>query len=128
MSASLFRGLSFGLLVGCLAMMTGCNTTKATLDTTGKFTMSTSPDDLFTGDGLVKEQHKTTLFTAIAYDNLQQDMARGQGEYLASLGVLMGVPAEQQQGWARSTQGRFARIFASDPSNTDEFLARLRRE
>lgn len=124
---SRLKALSFGLLLGCLGMtVSACNTTKATLDTTAKFTMSTSPDNLFTEDGLVKESQKATLFAAVTYDNLQQDMARGQGEYLTSFGVLTGVPADGRQEWARTTQGRYIEVFSSDPANVEELLARLR--
>ena len=33
--------------------LSACNTTKATMDTTSKFFSSTSPEDLFSADGLV---------------------------------------------------------------------------
>ena len=39
---------------------------------------------------------KARLFTAVAFENLEQDIARGNGEYLTSLAVLLKVPAGKQ--------------------------------
>ena len=36
-------------------ILSACNTTKATMDTTGKFFSSTSPEDLFSADGYCRE-------------------------------------------------------------------------
>ena len=128
MKRSFLKVLGYGLLVGCVGMAaSACNTTKATLDTTGKFTMSTSPEDLFSADGLVKDGQKAKLYTAVVYDNLQQDIARGQGEYVASLGTLMGVPAERQHQWALGAQSRYTDLFSDHPQ-VEEMLARLARQ
>ena len=128
MKRSFLKVLGYGLLVGCMGLaVSACNTTKATLDTTGKFTMSTSPEDLFSADGLVKDGQKVKLYTAVVYDNLQQDIARGQGEYVASLGTLMGVPAEHQNQWATGAQSRYADLFSDHPQ-VEEMLARLARQ
>jgi hypothetical protein len=128
MKTSFLKLLGYGFLVGWLGLtVSACNTTKATLDTTGKFTMSTSPEDLFTADGLVKEDQKATLYTAVVYDNLQEDIARGQGEYLASLGTLMEIPADRQNQWALGAQSRYADLFSDHPQ-VEEMLVRLRRE
>ena len=66
------------ILAGAALMMTGCNTSKATLDTFAKFTSSTSPSDWVNGDGVIKEEHKARLFTAVVFENLEQDIARGR--------------------------------------------------
>ena len=55
-----------------------CNTTTATLDTFAKFTSSTSPDSYFDADGLVTDSQKANLFTAVGYENLQEDIGRGK--------------------------------------------------
>ncbi|MCG3778438.1 MAG: hypothetical protein JW388_1159 [Nitrospira sp.] len=49
-----------------------------------------------TNDGKVMVEQKTTLFAELNFENLSQEMAQGQGEHLASLATLMGVPAEHQ--------------------------------
>jgi hypothetical protein len=93
LKTSLFKNFGYGLAVACLGLtVAGCNTTKATTDTLVKFSSSTSPGELFTGDGLVAERQKVNLYAAIVFDNLQQDVARGEGQYLASLGVLLAIP------------------------------------
>jgi hypothetical protein len=109
------KTMGWGLAVGCLALnLAACNTTKATLDTTGKFTMSTSPDDsLLTEDGLIRAQYKVDVYTTVAFDNLEQDIARGQGEYVTSLGRLLEVPADRHPQWT-----------AADEDRTPEKLAR----
>ena len=49
-----------------------------------------------TNDGSVWAEHKVTMFAAINFENLSQEMAQGRGEHLASLATLLGVPAERQ--------------------------------
>lgn len=129
MKTSLIKLLGYGLLVGWMGWsISACNTTKATLDTTAKFTMSTSPDSLFTADGVVKDSQKARLYTAVVYENLQQDAARGHGEYLASLSVLMGIPADRQQAWQLAAQSRYAEVFSPDDQRVEATLARFDRE
>ena len=45
-----------GVIVGLT--MGGCNTTKATVDTTVNFFSSTSPNELFSSDGMVVKEQK----------------------------------------------------------------------
>jgi len=59
--------------------LAACNTTKATIDTTVNFFSSTTPNDLFTVDGLVKQEQKINLFAGVAYENLRQEAAAGSG-------------------------------------------------
>lgn len=119
----------FGLVVGCAGLMTSaCNTTKATADTMVKFVSSTSPGELFTGDGLVAKDQKVNLYTAIVIENLQQDVARGGGEYVASLSVLLDIPAEQQHAWRLAAQQQYAVLFPSERLTPSEMLVRLDRE
>lgn len=82
-----------GIMLLALSV-TACNTTKATIDTTVKFFSSTSPDSLFTADGMVAREQKIKLFTGVSYENLRQEAATGGGQYVASLAVLYGVPVE----------------------------------
>lgn len=51
----------FSVMVALVAfslLSTACNTTKATIDTTVKFFSSTSPNEMFTEDGLVVESQR----------------------------------------------------------------------
>lgn len=94
--------------------LAACNTTKATIDTTVNFFSSTTPNSLFTEDGLVKEDQKINLFAGVAYENLRQEAAVGSGQYVTSLAALYGVPAEKQGAFGRLLQQRHAELFAVD--------------
>ena len=94
--------------------LSGCNTTKETFDTFAKFTSSTSPGDWVNADGLVKDSEKARMFSAVAFENLEQDIARGQGEYLTSLAVLMKVPAAEQEQFKILAQRKYPLLLASD--------------
>jgi len=57
-------------------------------------------------------------FVAENMDNLAKDIARGQGESLDTLAVLMNVPAENRGTFNTSLQTNFDHIFTS-PQVTD---------
>jgi hypothetical protein len=63
-----------------------------------------------TNDGKVMAEQKTTMFAQLNFENLSQEMAQGQGEHLASLATLMGVPAEQQTAFFAMTQERYTSL------------------
>lgn len=63
-----------------------------------------------TNDGKVMAEHKTTVFAQLNFENLSQEMAQGQGEHLASLAVLMGVPTEQHAAFFAMTQERYTSL------------------
>lgn len=63
-----------------------------------------------TNDGKVMSEQKTTMFAQLNFENLSQEMARGQGEHLASLATLMGVPAEHQASFFAMTQERYTSL------------------
>jgi len=94
--------------------LAACNTTKATIDSTVKFFSSTSPDSMFTADGMVEQKQKINLFAGVAYENLRQEAATGSGQYVTSLAVLYGVPVAQRGDFGRILQERHAELFAAD--------------
>lgn len=107
------------VLIACGVMLIGlnlaaCNTTKATVDTTVNFFSSTTPNGLFTEDGLVRQEEKINLFAGVAYDNLRQEAAAGTGQYVTSLAALYGVPAAKHGDFGRVLQARHAELFAAD--------------
>jgi len=107
------------VVVGCGIVVIGlslaaCNTTKATIDTTVKFFSSTSPDSMFTADGMVEQNQKINLFAGVAYENLRQEAAAGSGQYVTSLAVLYGVPVAKRAGFGRVLQQRHAELFTAD--------------
>ena len=102
-----------GIVVIALSLA-ACNTTKATVDTTVKFFSSTTPDELFTADGLVEQKQRINLFAGVAYENLRQEAAAGSGQYVTSLAVLYGVPTAKHEDFGRMLQERHAELFTAD--------------
>lgn len=107
------------MLTACGVIVIGvnlaaCNTTKATIDTTVNFFSSTTPNSLFTEDGLVKQEQKINLFAGVAYENLRQEAAAGGGQYVTSLASLYGVPEAKHAAFGRVLQQRHAELFAAD--------------
>lgn len=81
------------ILMACLLLpVVGCTATGSTKD----LLSTTTPSGWYTGDGLVKDKYKSHLFVALNLDNLQTDLAKGQGEYLTSVTELLNVPPHQQ--------------------------------
>ena len=63
-----------------------------------------------TNDGKIMSEHRTTVFAQLNFENLTQEMAQGQGEHLASLATLMGVPSEQHAAFFSMTQERYTSL------------------
>lgn len=63
-----------------------------------------------TNDGKIMGEHKTTMFASLNFDALTAEMAQGQGEHLASLATLMGVPAERQGEFFAMAQERYTSL------------------
>ncbi|WP_447977438.1 DUF3015 family protein [Candidatus Nitrospira bockiana] len=119
--------LGAGPLIVLLAL-SACTlrgTTQQITDTTQNTTVSTSGRSWFTEDGLVRQGEAAQAFAALNRDNLTQDMAAGGGEYLASLGVLLGVPDNEQAAFFQSAQRDYGRTGV-EPAPAD-LLARLSR-
>jgi hypothetical protein len=66
-----------------------------------------------TNDGKFWTEHKVNAFAALNFENIAQDMAQGQGEHLASLAALMGIPASQQPAFFAMTQEKYASLMAA---------------
>jgi len=64
-----------------------------------------------TNDGKVMAEQKTTVFAELNFENLSQEMAQGQGEHLASLATLMGLPAENHAAFFALTQERYTSLI-----------------
>lgn len=115
--------LAIGLLLG------GC-TIKATLDqttdTTTNVTGTTSSvHGWVTEDGILKPEYKPVAFVTANRVNVQQDVAAGHGEYLTSLGTLLGVPPNRQAAYGTAVQARFARDLADPAATPETWLAAL---
>jgi hypothetical protein len=76
----------------------------------------------------MNRQQQTAEFAQVNLERLRNDMAAGQGEYLASLATLLGVEAGRQPEFFTFTQEKFAVLFPSDQTTAAEMLAVLNRE
>ena len=120
------RGLVGVLVLTSIGLVvSACNTSKATIDTFAKFTSSTSPGEMFDADGYVKQSQKARLFAAVAFENLEQDIARGNGEYLTSLATLLKIPAGKQDEFRSHSQSNYSLLFAPDLLTAEQLLATL---
>ena len=126
MSIMTVKGVIGALILASVGFgVSACNTSKATVDTFAKFTSSTSPGSWIDADGVIQESQKARLFAAVAFENLEQDIARGNGEYVRSLAVLMNIPAGEQDEFRSLSQRQYARLFASDRRTAESLLATL---
>lgn len=114
------------LALASVLSVSACNTSKATVDTFAKFTSSTSPGEYFNADGLVTDSQKAQLFAAVAFENIEQNIARGDGEYLTSLVALLKVPAGDQAAFRARAQSQYSLLFASDRRTAESLLSTLR--
>jgi hypothetical protein len=120
----------FTIVTNLLLISTGCTlkgTTNETTDTTSNITGTTSGRIWWNEDGLLNPEHKAIAFATYNEANLEQDLARGQGEYLTSLGTLLGVTQEVQPAFQAAAQDRFAQLETADHQVRLEQLRALKR-
>jgi len=113
-----------------MLLASGCTlkgTIKETTDTTSNVTGTTSGRTWFNEDGLLHPEHKLTAFTALNQTNVEQDMARGEGEYVTSLGTLLGLSNDQHAAFHAKAQGAFETLVASDHAARLQQLRTLAR-
>ena len=109
------------LLLGGLSLLSlsACSikaTLNQTTDTTSNITGSTSGRAWWNEDGMLKQEHKIAAFTTYNADNLASDMARGQGEYFASLQALhQRSENTDAQAAAQDAYGRWSRSGSTSP-------------
>jgi len=100
-----------------LLLVSGCTlkaTVKETTDTTSNVTGTTSGRTWWNEDGLLHPEHKLTAFLALNEANVEQDLARGRGEYVTSLGTLLGLLDDQQAAFHSKAQANFEALITSD--------------
>jgi len=91
-------------------IMSGCTikaTTDTTTDGTTEFVSSTTGKTWWTGDGLVREGEHAGAFVSVNYENLMQDIAKGEGEYLLAFGQILAVTTLHQPDFAQRLQQHF---------------------
>ncbi len=117
-------------MTALMLFASGCTikgTIKETTDTTSNVTGTTSGRTWFTEDGLLHPEHKLTAFTALNQTNMEQDLARGRGEYLTSLGTLLGLSDDRQAAFHEKAQGAFETLITSDHETRLQQLRMLAR-
>ncbi len=66
-----------------------------------------------TNDGVIMKNKHVNL-AAGAFDSLKQEMAQGQGEHLASLATLLGIPVEAQPVFFSLVQEKYTSLVQSE--------------
>lgn len=98
--------------------------TSTVVNPTIEFTSSTSPGANPLINPARARQHVET-FVAYSYDDVRADIARGNGEYLASLAMLAGVPAASQEAFRMHMQRNYGAMYDSSLSTKEEDRARV---
>ncbi|MDH4185602.1 MAG: DUF3015 domain-containing protein [Nitrospira sp.] len=114
-----------------LLAMSGCTikgTVKQITDTTSNVTGTTSGHAWWNEDGILLPGQKAIAFAAYNEANMEQDLARGQGEYVTSMATLLGVPADQQPAFQAKAQGSFDTLNALNHEARLQQLQALARE
>ena len=69
-------------------------------------------------NGKLMAEQKVTMFAKVNFENLSQEMAQGQGEHLASLATLMGVPVERHAEFFAMTQERYTSLVKAGEASS----------
>jgi hypothetical protein len=78
-----------------------------------------------TNNGKVMAEHKVNMFASLNFENLSQDMARGEGEHLASLATLLKIPQEQHAAFFAMTKERYHSLIESGETTSAAMLKAL---
>ncbi len=68
---------------------------------------------------------KVDTFVADNMDNLARDIARGQGEYVNTLAVLMDIPKAKKDAFRSELQAHFSDIYPSDQVTYSEVVQNI---
>lgn len=77
------------------------------------------------GNGTVTSAEKLAMFIDGNIDNLARDMAKGEGETLATLSEVWGVEAADKAAFNELAQENFAEVFKSENVTSEEVFANL---
>jgi DUF3015 family protein len=98
----------------------------ATTNGTGMYTFAISSGTSgCTNSGKVMSEREVMMFAEASYESLAQEMAQGQGEHLASLATLLGVPAEYQPTFFAMTKEKYTKLIQSGEASPVAMLAAL---
>ncbi|CAM5181825.1 DUF3015 family protein [Alishewanella longhuensis] len=77
------------------------------------------------GTGTINSAQKLTLFIDGNLDNLARDIARGEGETLATLSEVWGIQAADKVAFNQLAKQNFAQVFQSENVTSQEVFANL---
>lgn len=77
---------------------------------------------------LLRESEKVSAFASVNFEQLKKDMATGQGERLASLATLLGVPQDQQPAFFMFAREKFPSVCPSEQVTAPEMVSALTQE
>ncbi|MGD0585124.1 MAG: DUF3015 family protein [Oryzomonas sp.] len=121
-------GSLMALVSSCAVTTDSTKGTSETLQNTSEastnFTSSTSPRD----EGKTSDAQNVKRFASVNLDRLREDMARGSGEHLTAFAHLLGVRENRQAEFFAVTKQNYPILFGSEPTTSDEMLARLDTE
>ena len=108
-----------------LIVLAGCTSPTGTTKDSFEMTSSTSGRTWFSADGTVADNEKVAAFATLNFTVLKVDMARGEGEYLGSLGTLIGVPEARRLEFQALVQDRYLTLVPSQRTTAADMLASL---
>lgn len=79
-------------------------------------------------DAVVLQDKEQEVFVSANLDNLSQDMAQGQGQYVDTLATLMGCPVDLQGDFSRMTQAKYESLVGASPLQAKTFIDSLKSE
>lgn len=124
MTIAMSASLRVGVFTACLLALSGCSVT----ETVNKILSSTTPGDWYNEDGIPKAEHRVNVFVALNLDNLKTDLARGEGEYLASLAELLQVPPGRQSEFFALAQQGYPSLARADRAGVTRTLIAMSRD
>lgn len=74
---------------------------------------------------VVTNEYQRKVFVASNLDNLSQEMAQGQGDHLAALASLIGIPSAEQAAFFSLAQERYAALYPATRVTADGMYAAL---
>lgn len=80
-----------------------------------------------TSNGTILSEYRVTVFAAANFDNLSQDMAKGNGEHLTSFAELLNVPQEQRADFYALAQSHYRGMVQTGDNSPSAMLASLDR-
>ncbi len=77
------------------------------------------------GTGTITSSEKLAMFIDGNLDNLARDIAKGQGETLATLSEVWGIPSSDKATFNKLAQDHFAQVFNSENVTSEEVFSNL---